>query len=53
LAPAVVNLEASPRIIEYLARIAARDSLREALERARTERPQHQFVPGLEASRWG
>jgi GST-like protein len=53
LAPALVNCGATPRIIEYLERIAARDSLREALRRARTEHPQHQFVPGVEASRWG
>jgi glutathione S-transferase len=53
LAPAAVNREATPRITEYLARIAARDSVRESLSVARTERPQHQFVPGLEASRWG
>jgi hypothetical protein len=53
LAPAVVNREATPRITDYLARIAARDSVRESLSMARTERPQHQFVPGLEAPRWG
>jgi glutathione S-transferase len=53
LAPAVVNSEATPRITEYLARIAARDSVRESLKLARTGHPQHQFVPGLESSRWG
>jgi GST-like protein len=53
LAQALVNREATPRISEYLARIAARDSVRQSLKLARTERPQHQFVPGLEASRWG
>jgi glutathione S-transferase len=53
LAPAVVNPDATPRITEYLGRIAARDSVREALRHARTEHPERQFVPGIEASRWG
>jgi GST-like protein len=53
LAPAAVSPSAAPRITEYLGRIAARDSVREALGYARTEHPQQQFVPGVEASRWG
>jgi GSH-dependent disulfide-bond oxidoreductase len=53
LASTVVNPDATPRIMEYLERIAARDSVREALRSARTEHPQQQFVPGIEASRWG
>jgi glutathione S-transferase len=53
LAPAVVNPDATPRITEYLGRIAARESVREALGTARTEHPEQQFVPGIEASRWG
>jgi GST-like protein len=53
LAPAAVNAQATPRICEYLSRIAARDSVREALRTARTEHPERQFVPGIEASRWG
>lgn len=53
LAPAVVNAQSTPRICEYIGRIAARDSVREALKAARTEHPERQFVPGLEASRWG
>jgi GST-like protein len=53
LAPAVVNPGATPRITEYLGRIAARESVREALGTARTEHPEQQFVPGIEASRWG
>ncbi len=48
-----VNPEATPRIAEYLARIAARDSVREALRSARTGHPERHFVPGVEASRWG
>ena len=53
LAPAAVNADATPRIIEYLARIAARESVRAALRCARTPHPERQFVPGVEASRWG
>jgi glutathione S-transferase len=53
LAPARVNPGVTPRTSEYLARIAARDSVRAALSSARTAHPERQFVPGLEASRWG
>jgi glutathione S-transferase len=53
LAPGMVNRYATPRIAEYLERIAARESVREALRTARTDHPERQFVPGLEASRWG
>jgi GST-like protein len=53
LAPDTVNADATPRIAEYLGRIAARESVRAALRCARTPHPQRQFVPGLEASRWG
>ncbi len=53
LAAAAVNPDATPRVVDYLARVAARDSVREALRSARTEHPERQFVPGVEASRWG
>ena len=53
LAPATVNPQSTPRIVEYLARVAARDSVREALRTAKTQHPERQFVPGIEASRWG
>jgi glutathione S-transferase len=53
LAAAVVNPNATPRIVEYLARITARDSVHEALQSARTDHPERHFVPGVEASRWG
>jgi glutathione S-transferase len=53
LAPAAVNTQATPRIADYLDRIGARDSVRAALGRAKTAHPERQFVPGLEASRWG
>jgi glutathione S-transferase len=53
LAPGVVNRNTTPRITAYLERVAARESVREALRSARTDHPDRQFVPGLEASRWG
>jgi GST-like protein len=53
LAPAMVNSDATPRIIDYLGRIEARDSVRAARRCARTPHPERQFVPGIEASRWG
>jgi glutathione S-transferase len=53
LAPAKVNPIATPRIADYLARIAARESVRGALGTARTPHPERHFVPGLEAARWG
>jgi hypothetical protein len=48
-----VNAQTTPRICEYLVRIGARDSVREALRTAKTAHPGRQFVPGPEASRWG
>jgi glutathione S-transferase len=53
LAAGVVNRESTPRIMEFLERIAARDSVLAALRCARTEHPQRHFVPGVEAARWG
>jgi glutathione S-transferase len=53
LAPTKVNTTTTPRIADYLARIAARDSVRAALRTARTDHPQRHFVPGVEAPRWG
>jgi GST-like protein len=53
LAPAMVNPGATPRIIDYLGRISARDSVLTARRCARTPHPERQFVPGIEASRWG
>src|ERR1019366_2766082 len=53
LAPASVNPHSTPRITEYLTRVAARGSVRAALLTARTPHPERQFVPGIEASRWG
>ncbi len=53
LAPELMNAAITPRIADYLERIAARESVRAALRHARTPHPEQQFVPGVEASRWG
>jgi GSH-dependent disulfide-bond oxidoreductase len=53
LAPEAVNAQTTPRICEYLSRIAARPAVREALAHAKTAHPERHFVPGIEASRWG
>ena len=53
LAPAAVNAKSTPRIVEYVARIAGRASVRTALRSAKTPHPERHFVPGIEASRWG
>jgi GSH-dependent disulfide-bond oxidoreductase len=53
LAPTAVNGRSTPRIAGYLARIAARNSVREALQTARSAHPERHFVPGIEAPRWG
>jgi len=53
LAPEIVNAAATPRIVEYLARIEARPAVRVALATSRSGRPHEHFVPGVEPSRWG
>jgi GSH-dependent disulfide-bond oxidoreductase len=42
LAPAAVNAQTTPR-----------EAVRQALSTARTPHPERQFIPGIEASRWG
>jgi GSH-dependent disulfide-bond oxidoreductase len=53
LAPEVLNLQATPRTVEYLARIAARPAVKAALGHSRSGKPEQHFVPGVEPSRWG
>ena len=53
LAPAVVNAQSTPRILEWLDRIAERPATRAARARARRADPRTAFVPGVEPSRWG
>ncbi|MGH8259209.1 MAG: glutathione S-transferase family protein, partial [Steroidobacteraceae bacterium] len=53
LAPDTVSERATPRILEFLARVRERPAVKKALARARTPRPQEAFIPGAEPSRWG
>jgi len=53
LAPDVVNESATPRILDFIARIEARAAVRAALATSRSGKPQQHFVPGVEPSRWG
>ncbi len=53
LAPEVVNRDATPRILDYIARISDRPAVHAALSTSRSGRPEHHFVPGVEPSRWG
>jgi GSH-dependent disulfide-bond oxidoreductase len=53
LAPAVVNASATPRIVEFLARMRERPAVQRALAYSRTGKPEEAFVPGAEPSRWG
>jgi glutathione S-transferase len=53
LAPDVANDSATPRLMEYLARITQRPSVKAALAISRSGKPAQHFVPGVEPSRWG
>jgi len=53
LAPDIVNASATPRVVEYLARIEARPAVKAALGMSRSGKPGQHFVPGVEPSRWG
>jgi len=53
LAPSLVNAHATPRILEFLARVEARPAVHAALATTRSGDPTRHFVPGVEPSRWG
>jgi glutathione S-transferase/GST-like protein len=53
LAPDAVNPAATPRLLDWLARIAERPAVRAARARSRSGHPERAFVPGVEAARWG
>jgi glutathione S-transferase len=53
LAPDVVNPAVTPRVCEFLDRVAARPAVRAALSTSRSGTPERHFVPGVEPSRWG
>ncbi len=53
LAPDVVSEPATPRILDFLSHMRERPAVKAALAMSKTGNPQHAFVPGPEASRWG
>ena len=53
LAPEIVNVTQTPRLVEWLGRINERPAVRAARAHSRSRRPEHAFVPGVEPSRWG
>jgi len=53
LAPDIVNGTITPRVVEWLARIAERPAVRAARARSRSGHPERAFVPGVEQARWG
>jgi glutathione S-transferase len=53
LAPEIVNDDATPAIMRFLAKVGDRDAVKQATAMARTDHPETCFVPGCEASRWG
>jgi len=53
LAPELVSERATPRVVEFLARVRARPAVQQAFAAAQTPRPHEAFVPGAEPSRWG
>lgn len=53
LAPAMVNVAATPGIVGWLERIDTRPAVRSALQLSRSGHPAAAWVPGTEPSRWG
>ena len=53
VAPDLVSDAATPRIMDWLERMAERPAVQAALRMSRTGRPEAVFAPGPEGSRWG
>jgi GST-like protein len=53
LMPDACNDKASPRVMDWLARMRARSAVKAALAMARTPAPDEAFAPGSEHARWG
>ena len=53
LASELVNEARSPRLVDWLGRIAARPAVRAARARSRSGHPEQAFAPGVESARWG
>ena len=53
LMPEACNDKASPRVMNWLARMRARPAVKQALAMAKTDHPDEAFTPGAEHARWG
>jgi GSH-dependent disulfide-bond oxidoreductase len=53
LTPEVVSASATPKLLQWLARVRERPAVRAALAMSRTGKPEQAFAPGPEHSRWG
>jgi glutathione S-transferase len=53
LVPELMNGNATPQVMQWLRRIAARPAVTKVLRRARTPAPEAMFAPGPEPGRWG
>jgi GSH-dependent disulfide-bond oxidoreductase len=53
LMPDACNDRTSPRVMDWLGRMRARDAVKAALATAKTARPDEAFAPGSEHARWG
>jgi glutathione S-transferase/GST-like protein len=53
ITPELVNTVRTPHTLGWLERLGQRPAVKEALARARTQRPDRAFVPGPERVRWG
>jgi GSH-dependent disulfide-bond oxidoreductase len=53
LVPELLNENATPQVMQWLRRIAARPAVTSVLRRARTPAPEAMFAPGPEPGRWG
>ena len=53
LASEIVNATATPKIMDFLSRMKAREAVQAALAMSKSGKPQEYFVPGAEPSRWG
>jgi glutathione S-transferase/GST-like protein len=53
LVPALVSDVSTPHLLEWLRSMRAREAVRAALDKARTQDPTRVFAPGPELARWG
>jgi GST-like protein len=53
LTPELVSASATPRLLQWLARMRERPAVHAALALSRTGKPEQAFAPGAEHARWG